>query len=264
MKTIASAENPLYKTLRTLNTARGRQEQGLFIAEGPHLVEEALKAGAAIRYVAVREDAAGKYAALLQQAADTGAEAFTLAPRLFDALADTDTPQGILIAADCRRYTLNELDLSHGSLSILLERVQDPGNLGTILRTALAVNAAFAAVTADSADPWAQKAVRASQGAVFHLPIVSIESASEAVEALNSRGWQTACACLDGGDFFAREAHTRSALLIGNEAAGVSGATAGACGAKYKLPMPGKVESLNAAVAAGIMLYDLWREQNRL
>jgi TrmH family RNA methyltransferase len=264
MKTITSADNALYKSIKALNAAKGRREQGLFAAEGPHLAEEALRSRMQVRYVVVREDAEEKFADLMQRSARQGAEALLLPAKLFYALADTGTPQGILAVCEIRRHSLVDAALSGGRLAVILERVQDPGNLGTILRTALAVDAGFAVLTGDCADPWSQKAVRASQGAVFHLPVVECDRACDAVQELNRYGWHTACGHLGGSEFFQRQPHARTALVIGNEAAGISAETAAACGARYRLPMPGKAESLNAAVAAGIMLYDLWREQNPL
>lgn len=263
MKAIASADNPLYKSLKTLNTAKGRGKQGLFIAEGPHLVEEALKSGAEIRFAVIRDDAIEKHDPLLRKAENAGGEVLSFAPKLFNALADTDTPQGILAVVGIKKRTLGEVSRGSGRIAVILERVQDPGNLGTILRTALAVGAGFAVITPESADSWSQKAVRASQGAVLHLPIVEAGSAAEAVKALNAQGWHTACGCMNAENFFTRKPYARTAVVIGNEAAGVSAEAAAACSAKYTLPMPGGAESLNAAVAAGIMLYDIWREQNK-
>jgi len=263
MKSITSSDNLLYKSLKELNTSRGRREQGLFIAEGPHLVEEALKSGMAVRYVAVRDDAMGKFDTLLQAGDNAGAETILLTERFFKAIADTETPQGVMAIVEIDRLTLHALDLKKVRLAVVLEHVQDPGNLGTILRTALAVNTGFAVLTGGTADPWSQKVVRASQGAVFHLPIVEAESVAEAIGLLGEQGWHTACGYLTGTDFFSRDAHERTALVIGNEAAGIRAETAALCSGLYQLPMPGPAESLNAAVAAGVMLYDLWREQNR-
>lgn len=262
MKTITSPDNALYKLLKSLHAAKGRAEHRLFLAEGPHLAEEAVKSGKPVRFLAVRDDSLARHAALLRACEGAGAEALALSPRLFDALAGTESPQGILAAVEYRETGLIEHDMRHDTLAIVLDRVQDPGNVGTMLRTALAVGAGFAVLTADSADPWSPKVARASQGAVLHLPILTCGTAAEAVDALNARGWHTACGVLGGSDFFARERHARTAIVIGNEAAGVSAEAAAACAARWSLPMPGKAESLNAAVAAGVMLYELWREQN--
>lgn len=261
MKTITSADNALYKSLKALLTAKGRAEQRLFLAEGPHLAEEALGSRLRLAYMVVRDDLAAGYDGVIADAASKGAEILLLPDRLFSALADTGTPQGILAVSEIARHSAEELGHSDGTLAVILDRIQDPGNVGTILRTALAVGAGFAAVTADSADSWSPKVVRASQGAVFHLPVMECDTARQAVDALNGSGWRTACGVLDGTDFFIRDQHTRTALVIGNEAAGVSPEAAAVCAARWKLPMPGRAESLNAAVAAGVMLYDLWREQ---
>jgi RNA methyltransferase, TrmH family len=263
MKAITSTDNPIYKSIKDLTTARGRHEQGLFIAESPHLVEEALKAGAAVRYAVVSEDASERCSPLLQAFQDGGAELLSMSARLFKQLSDTEAPQGILAVVARKQVAPDELELNKSKVAVILERIQDPGNLGTILRTALAVGAGFAVLSADCADAWSQKVVRASQGAVLHLPIVEADNIAETITALNGKGWHTACGHLSGSDFFARAAHARTALVIGNEASGVSAEAAAACCALYKLPMPGPAESLNAAVAAGIMLYDIWREQNR-
>lgn len=263
MKRITSSDNPTYKMLRTLASAKGRREHGLFIAEGPHLAEEALASRLRLVYLAVRDDLSGWYDGVLADGMKKGAEILLLPDRLFNALADTGTPQGILAVSQIARYFAEKLEHNDDTLAVVLDRVQDPGNAGTILRTALAVNAGFAVVTADSADPWSPKVVRASQGAVLHLPIVEADTAVEAIHALDENGWHTACGCMDGMDFFAREPHAKTAVVIGNEAVGVSVEAAAACSARYTLPMPGRAESLNAAVAAGIMLYDVWREQNQ-
>ena len=262
MKQIISSDNALYKSLKALNSAKGRREQGLFLAEGPHLAEEALRSRLPVRYVVTREKDCDRYAALLRQGESTGAELITLPAKLFDGLADTSTPQGILAVCGIQWHNLDAAALSGARLAVVLDCVQDPGNLGTILRTALAVDAGFAVLTSDSTDPWSQKAVRASQGAVLHLPVMECGQAADAIRALNAAGWHTACGHLDGSDFFKREQNDRTALVIGNEAAGVSPEAAEACASRWKLPMPGRAESLNAAVAAGVMLYDLWREQN--
>lgn len=264
MKTITSADNTLYKSIKALHAAKGRREQGLFLAEGPHLAGEALHSKLPMRYIAVRDDLAEAYAGLLADAEKAGADAILLPERLFNALADTGSPQGILAVSEIHWHDLSDPMPVRSGLAVVLERVQDPGNVGTILRTALAVDAGVAMLADDCADPWSQKVVRASQGAVFHLPLVACDRAADAVHSLNGSGWHTACGHLSGADFFQREHHDRIALVIGNEAAGVSEETAASCAARYKLPMPGKAESLNAAVAAGVMLYDLWRMQNSI
>ncbi len=262
VKEITSSDNQTFRELKALLSAKGRAEQGRLLAEGPHLVQEALGAGMPISMVAVGASALGRHEELLDACAARGAQTLLLADRLLDALCDTRTPQGIVAAVGIPRLGLDWLDGREGRLAVVLENVQDPGNVGTILRTALAAEGAFA-LLCGGADPWSPKVVRASQGAVFHLPILEEEAASQAIERLKALGWHCACAHLAGQDFFARPRHARTALVIGNEGAGVSAQAAAACQGLYRLPMSAKAESLNAAVAAGIMLYDLWRETGK-
>ena len=259
MKLITASDNQTLKNLKSLLTAKGRQEHSLFIAEGPHLVEEALNAGVEIAYVAVSASDEAKYAVLANVCVKKGAEGLVLADRLFEAVAETKTPQGILAAVRIPKLGLDWPGLADGRIAVVMENLQDPCNLGTILRTALAVNASFAVLCGDCADPWSPKAVRASQGAAMHLKIIEAVSAPEAIGLLNGLGWHTACGHLRGTDFFSRSSHARTAIVIGNETAGVSDEAAAACLALYRLPMSGPAESLNAAVAAGIMLYDIFR-----
>ena len=264
MKTITSTENPLFKSLKELTTPKGRRGQGLFLAEGPHLVEEAVRSGTQIAYAVVSDEAAGKYAELAQRCEAAGAELIAVPGKLFKALSDAETPQGILAAVGQTYGQLDVETLFAGRLTLVMERVQDPGNLGTMLRTALAVGADFAVLADNCADPYSQKAVRSSQGACMHLKLIRAETAVKALSALNGAGWHTACGHLRGTDFFQRLRHEKVAIVIGNEAAGVSEEAAAQCAALYRLPMPGAAESLNAAVAAGVMLYDLMREQNQV
>lgn len=261
MKEITSADNPTLRTLKALLSTKGRKDQGLFLAEGPHLTQEALRAGAAIATAAVAQSARDRHAALLEQMELRGAQTLVLPDRLLEGLCGTRTPQGIVVAARIPARSLDESALAGGRLAVVLENLQDPGNMGTILRTALAVKGAFA-LLCGGAEPWSPKVVRASQGAVFHLPIVEQPDAPTALRHLRELGWHCACAHLDGQDFFEREPRQRVALVIGNEGAGVSAEAAAACDGLYRLPMSDKAESLNAAVAAGIMLYDLWRDQS--
>jgi TrmH family RNA methyltransferase len=264
MKEITSADNLTLKSIKALLTAKGRREQGLFLAEGPHLVQEALRSGAALNAVAVAKSAWERYEALAAQCEDHGAQVLLVSDRLLETLSDARTPQGIAAVVRIPARTAEDPALHRDGVAVVLENLQDPGNMGTILRTALAVDAAFA-LLCGGADPWSPKVVRASQGAVFHLPIVeaaalSADAAAQAIQQLKTMGWHSACGHLAGQDFFARPNFRRVVLVIGNEGAGVSPAAAAACDGLYRLPMSDKAESLNAAVAAGVMLYDLWRK----
>ncbi|MDD4796184.1 MAG: RNA methyltransferase [Eubacteriales bacterium] len=252
---ITSPANEHIKQVKRLDKARYRRELGVFIAEGPHLVEEALNAGRTLREVYMRDDFAG---ALADRAARQAGRVFVLGDAAFRAISRTEAPQGILALVEGTVQPFAP-EKAPGTLSVVLDGVQDPGNVGTILRTAAAVNAGFVLLGPGCADPLGDKAVRASMGAVFRVPLYESDDLANSVAQLAGAGWHTQCGHLRGTDFFARRQYTNEALVIGSEGAGVSDAVAQACAHQYRLPMAGQTESLNAAVAAGIMLYDLWR-----
>jgi TrmH family RNA methyltransferase len=248
--TIVSPQNPRIKAWRALNKRRSREEQGAFIAEGEHMVQEALRENAALELLCDADQTA-RYAALLA----SGPPVTLLSPRAFAAICDAKTPQGI--AAVCALPASTPLPLL-GPRVIALNGLQDPGNAGTILRTMDA--AGFTGLIADenTADLYAPKALRASMGAVFRVPMHSCGSLAEALSHLD--GYDIVAADLQGTPFFSRpRLRGHVCLVIGSEGAGIAPGVLNKATYRLKLPMPGKAESLNAAVAAGIMMYDLLR-----
>ena len=140
----------------------------------------------------------------------------------------------------------------------MLENLQDPGNVGTILRTADAAGFTGCVLAGDSADPFAPKALRATMGSVFRVPLARVQSGPEAAEVLKARGYGVVAALLEGEPFYQRQPlPPKVCLLIGNEGSGLSPALAAAATYRYALPMRGGAESLNAAVAAAVMMYEI-------
>ncbi|MDD3242579.1 MAG: RNA methyltransferase [Eubacteriales bacterium] len=257
MKQITSASNERIRKVRRLEQAKVRREEGAFLAEGPHLVEEALRAGFPLREVYLRDDCDSE---LAQEACRMARQAFSLSAGAFRALSQTSTPQGIVAVVEGRAQPFAP-EKAQGTLLVALDGVQDPGNVGTVLRTAAAVGACGVLLGPGCADPLGAKAVRASMGAVFKLPLWESADLAANIAALTQAGWHTLCGHLHGKNFFERASFAKAALVIGSEGAGVSAEVARACAGLYRLPMENQTESLNAAVAAGVMLYDLWREQ---
>lgn len=252
---ITSPANEHIKQVKKLEKTRLRREQGVLVAEGPHLVEEALNAGRSLRAVYLREDFTG---ALADRAVRQAQQVFVLSDSAFRALSRTETPQGILALVEGRVQPFVPQPPPQGELAVVLDGVQDPGNVGTILRTATAVEAGFLLLGPGCADPLGDKAVRSSMGAVFKVPLYETDDLAGSLMCLQEGGWHTLCGHLKGKNFFTREQRPKEALVIGSEGAGVSEEVARACQDWYRLPMAGNTESLNASVAAGIMLYDLW------
>jgi len=254
MERITSAKNPMVRDMRTLNQRKGREAQGRFLVEGEVMIREALGCGLAVRD-ALAEDGREAFAAELEA---RGARA-CLAPRsLLETVCDTKSPQGV-----CATFDLPEpLPLDSAPERIVaLDGVQDPGNVGTIWRTADAAGIGGILFGGGCADPLSPKVQRAAMGSGFRVPFLLAEELREALLALKVRGWQVIASDLHGQDFYAHpDPGGRFALVIGNEARGISDDVRGAADLLLKLPMRGGAESLNAAVAAGIMMYELTRD----
>ena len=255
---IASPRNSMVQGWRTLNRCRkARMEAGGFLAEGEHMAQEALKAGAATALLCA-EDALARYRALTDQAEACGLPVYALSQRALEAVADTRTPQGVLCV--CRMPAADRL--SDLPLVIALENVQDPGNVGTVLRTMDAIGNAGVLLSRECADVFAPKTLRATMGAVFRVPVWITEDFHGALEALKARDYRLLAGALDGTPFYERPADAeRTCLLIGNEGQGLAPETAAMAQQKVRLPMPGQAESLNAAVACAVMAYDILRRR---
>ena len=253
---IASLQNPRVKAWRALKETKGRAAQRLFLAEGDHLTGEALAAGAA-RTLLVGESAQEKYAGHLRAAARQGIETALLADHVMEALCDARTPQGV--AAVCALPALTDRVPTDCLLLAALDGVQDPGNVGTVLRTLDAAGFDGLLIDRRTADPYGPKALRASMGAVFRIPVYSGDL-PRMLTALNETHDLYAGA-LDGAPFFDRTRSRKGVcVIIGNEGAGISPAVYAVPGIqKVRLPMRGGAESLNASVAGAIMIYDIVR-----
>lgn len=242
------------KALRALKTREEREKQGLYLAEGEHLCGEAVREGQALA-ILCQTDKQDKYAGLLA----AGLPAHTLSPAAMAMISDTKAPQGI--AALCRLPAQASLQ-ALGTRMVALNGVQDPGNVGTILRTMDAAGFTGMLLDKSSADAFSPKALRAAMGAAFRLPLRVSDDLSP--DLLQLEGFDIIASQLDGDDFFARPPlKERVCLIVGNEGAGISPQLSMLATHRYRLPMPGRAESLNAAVAASIMIYDFVRVWSR-
>lgn len=252
---ITSLQNPQVKAWRALNKSRAeRLGQGLFLAEGEHMAGEAVKERKA-RALLLQEGAREKYAALLASAHDL--PVYDLAPHVMAALCDAKTPQGVIAVCPYPRDTQ-----AAGDLLVALDGVQDPGNVGTILRTMDAAGYTGLLLDEKSADPYSPKALRASMGGVFRIPCRRCDDLPGALAQLAREGYDVIAGDLRGENMFHRpRAKKKLCVVIGNEGAGISPAVLAIATMRVKIPIPGGAESLNAAVAGAIMMYDLLRER---
>jgi RNA methyltransferase, TrmH family len=254
---ITSPSNPTLKLIRALQSQRkAREKERLFVIEGVRLVEEAIRTKAAVRLALHTEDLDPRGCAALNQLARLGAELHEVTPKVLAAASDTQTPQGLLAVVPFPHFATRS---GHLSFVIILDRLSDPGNLGTILRTADAAGVDAAFLAPGTVDAYNPKVVRAAMGAHFHLPMTHIE-------------WDELRVPLSGLTVWLAEAHNGepyshvdwrqpSALIVGSEAEGPSDAARRFTPQRVHIPMPGLAESLNAAVAAGVLLFEAARQR---
>jgi TrmH family RNA methyltransferase len=251
MKELSSVHNPQIRQLRRLQEASGRREQGRFLCEGIRMCREAVQAGWA-REILCTRDQAQQGLELGQQA---GISPVLVSDAVMDSLCTARTPQGI--ACVCPLPELSRVP--EGRLLVALDGVQDPGNLGTILRTADAAGFAGALLGAGTADPFGPKALSATKGSVFRLQMKRCSRLAPVLEDCACRGMAVVASELGGEDFYEGLPGGDTVLVIGSEGNGISPEVRDACTHHLQLPMPGGAESLNAAVAAGIMIYEIMR-----
>jgi RNA methyltransferase, TrmH family len=252
----------LISTIRDLHRRRGRERRGLAVAEGVRLVEEALAAGVSIRgaVTAPGLEATPRGAALKAALAGRGVRLEPLEDRALAELSDTEHPQGVIAVIEPRTATLDELRPGPRDAILVLDAVQDPGNVGALARAALGLGAVGLVALPGTADLENPKALRGSMGALFRLPAVSADAAALIAWA-GERGVAIWTADIEGSPVPAVRDPGPVALVVGNEGAGISPAIRAAARRKVTVPLSNKVESLNVAVAAGILLYEALRDR---
>lgn len=263
---ITSTGNPRVVEARKLDQRKHRQQQGRFLVEGLQLIHMALDAG--LRPLEVffcRALFAGAEApALMERFHAIGAALQPVSVNVMQALSDRDTPQGLVAAFALYSAPLDALTLAGSELVVVLDRLQDPGNLGTLLRTADAAGAAAVIVVTPAADPFDPRTVRASMGSLFNLPVIAADDAPGLCSWLRGRGLRVIGADARRGVEWTRcDWRGGAALLLGNEARGLSDDLAAGVAEWVSLPIVGRADSLNVAVAGGVLMYT-WMQHNRL
>ncbi|MDR2983718.1 MAG: RNA methyltransferase [Nocardiopsaceae bacterium] len=259
---ITSAANPLIKRVRLLGERRHRRREGAFVVQGAQPVWQAVEAGADIEVLItapelLREPAAG----MVTEQEARGVRVALLSGALFARIADREGPTGL--AAIIRAHTpgLDALDVRTDSVFVALHEVANPGNLGTIIRTADAAGGAGVILVGPSTDPFDPVAVKASMGALFSVPVVAEPSADAFVDWCHQHGVTVAVTSPAGtGSFWDTEIPRPVAIVMGSEGPGLPGDVISAGDIRLRIPMTGTAESLNLAVATGILLYEAFRQ----
>lgn len=266
-RTITSLQNERVKLIRSLEMRKARRETGLFVAEGTSLMLTGRAAGWSPKILLFLVGGEQTEAArgLARWAERAGAECLEVSAAVLAKLAGKDNPQTMLGVFEQRWASLPDARaVPDGALWLALEAPRDPGNLGTILRTSEAVAASGVMLIGHSCDPYSREAVRASMGSIFNVPIVRLEAQAFLAWRAAWRG-DVVGTHLAARDDFRRTRYRPPLLLVmGSEGPGLSGELAAACTRLVKIPMAGRLDSLNLAVASALMLYELRKEDLRL
>ena len=255
MKEITSVHNAAVQLLRELQKPRARRENGLFVCESAKLVGEAVALRLA-QALFIEKGREMEYAPMIEQAESAGCELYVVSTAVMQAVSTAKTPQGVVCTA---RIPKPPKALT-GHRLVALDGVQDPGNVGTIIRTADAAGLDGVLLSNQCADVFSPKVLRATMGSIFRMNLRTTDDLPGELTKLREKGYSILSSQLDGTPFYERQGVAeRFALIIGNEGNGVSEQVQQTATHRVRLPMRGGAESLNAAIAAAIMMYELMR-----
>lgn len=254
---ITSVNNSLIRETKRLYKKRDRIKTGLFIIEGIKMVEEALDNEYCLKHIFYTEGLLDvKSGPKLYHYLNTVDKANKTTEEVFSEISDTETPQGVIGIAKLKLNDIKEIKIEDSSKLIYLDGLQDPGNMGTIIRTADAFNIDGVIIKSGTVDPYNPKVVRASMGSIFRVPIYYSDELNEDIEYLKEKGYKLLVTSLDESVDIREVDFNKSIIAIGNESAGVSEELSSLADQFIKINMPGKSESLNAGVAASIIMYE--------
>ncbi len=261
VKTITSLANPIVKDIRALALPKNRKESGLFVAEGLKLVADAVEAGWMVKTLVHATNVASQplVARLASSTHARGGAVLSVSEGVLANISRRDNPQTVIGVFEQKLMPASAIKPRAGDVWVALEAIRDPGNLGTIIRTVDAVGAAGVILVGDTVDPFSVEAVRATMGSVF---AVSLARATKAEFAKLAAAWQGTVVgthLAATADYRAVEYRTPVLLVMGGEQAGLTTETSAALRTLVKIPMAGKADSLNLAVATAVMLFEIRR-----
>lgn len=266
IKTVTSLTNPTVKEIRALAQRKHRQASGLFVAEGLKLVADAVEADWPIR-IFVHAERLGDNDMVARTAATVharGGLVLQVSEKVLEKITRRDNPQMVVGVFEQKARGLSAVKPADSGVWVALENVKDPGNLGTIIRTADAVGASGVMLIGETCDPFGTEAVRATMGSIFHVPLVRCGGADFASWRKDWPGSVVGTHLSGTADYRAADYEEPVILLMGNEQSGLPDDMAALCDRLVKIPMAGKADSLNLAVSTAVMLYEIRRPALRL
>jgi TrmH family RNA methyltransferase len=261
VKQITSFANPIVKEIRGLALPKNRKASGLFVAEGLKLVADAIEVGWTVRTL-VHASGVGDQPLVRRLAATThtrGGVVISVGEAVLAKISRRDNPQTVLGVFEQRLIAAKDIRPRQDDVWIALEAVRDPGNLGTIVRTADAVGAAGVILVGETVDPFSPEAVRATMGSIFAVPLARATKAEFATLATGWRGTVVGTHLSGTADYRKADYKPPVLLVMGGEQAGLTPESAALCRTLVKIPMAGKADSLNLAIATAVMLFEIRR-----
>lgn len=258
MQVITSKDNEQIKYIKKLKDKKFRDDMKEYLVEGIKLVKEAIEENVTIKMIVVCEDCDSDGSieqSLLYEIAKYNCIYIT--KKVFQSITDVVNPQGILAVVE-KGDNSDNIDYKE-DIILALDGIQDPGNLGTILRTVDSANLKQIILTADCADPYNPKVVRSTMGAIFRINMITTDNLSKTLQTVKKHKFEVMATSLEATKSIYEVDYCKKVIVIGNESKGVSKEIQDMSGVKVKIPMLGKTESLNASVAASIMIYEYVR-----
>jgi len=259
LEIIKSLDNTLLRETRKLKEKKHRVEREEFIVEGFRFVSEAIESSFQVPFVFVSEVAKDKWEKYnLQEKLKKETRVFLINEAALKGICSTETPQGIAAVVKNKQRAVDK----EQGFYLLVDKVQDPGNLGTLIRTAHAAGALGVILTKGTVDVYNEKTLRATMGSIFYIPIIEDKELT-ITKGLIAEGFKLVASFLDTEDnFYDVDLKNKVIIAVGSEASGVSEAIIQLCNSKVKVPMPGGAESLNVAIAGSIMIYEAVRQRS--
>lgn len=260
MQTITSKDNELIKHIRKLKDKKYRDESNEYVVEGVKLVEEAVKENAKIKQIIVCEDTTRTYEIPTHIMLEIAKyECISVSDKIFNIITQVTNPQGIMAIIEKNAQDA-QIDYSQ-DIIVVLDDVQDPGNLGTILRTVDSIGLNQIIVSKGTADAFNSKVVRSTMGAIFRIKIIEVENLAQEIKEMRKHHFKLMVTSLQTKNSIYDIDFNKKIIVIGNEANGVSKEIQDMADEKAKIPMLGRTESLNASVAAGVVMYEYVRQK---
>lgn len=260
MQVISSKDNEFIKHVKKLKDKKYRDESNEYIVEGVKLIEEAVKENAQIKKIIVCEDTTKTYEIPTNVMLEIAKyECIYVTEKIFTSITQVTNPQGIMAIIE-KNTTNQEIDYTQ-DIIVALDDVQDPGNLGTILRTVDSIGLNQIIVSKGTADAFNPKVVRSTMGAIFRVKIIETENLQETIKSMKKHHFKLMVTSLQTDNSIYDIDFNKKIIVIGNESNGVSSEIQEMADERAKIPMLGRTESLNASVAAGIVMYEYVRQK---